>query len=726
MNGARVLAIVAALTFSPVALGQQPTESADQQLKAAMHRELVGGDLRASIKEYEAIVTRHRDNRAVVARALLQMAQCYDKLGQTDARRVYEQVVRDYADQTEPATQARARLVAMSPQSGAATATATGVARPLPESIGTVQTISPDGTMAAGVDYSKGMNLAVSTVAAPQVKLLTGFDWTTTVVVDAWSAWSRDGRRIAYTQIGAKRDGPPAELRTTTVTGEAQTVFRAEPGTLVLAGDWLPDGRSLLIQVGRTDRTSAIGFIPATGGAFTQLRTLQWTGGYPDRARISPDGRFVLFSDAAAGPRDIQVISVDGQVTHRITDHPAEDHNPVWSPDGRHVAFLSSRLGAEALWVVAVKDGQLAGEPVRIKEGMAGAALKDWTAKGLVYGQFSRTGDIYTVGVDPANRQIAGPAQQLPYGRTGRNAGPVWSPDGRNLAFVSGSPGEPNRRYVVVIPEKGGSHREFLMPTSSFAPAGGLDPFDLRWFGDGSGLGFSGTDDQGRRSIFRLTLASGAWTVLPSPSTRQILSEWDQTGRRVFYQDESSQIAERDLETNASRPVTRYPPVVSIARGLRISPDRRFLAFTLRPNPGLAETPRLMVTDLQTGDTRVVLDTKIPTTVDDFPILGTPAWAPDGRSIVLARTTNRNRWPVLLIVAVDGSETRTVTLDSIKRGAPIGSDLGPTITDIVWSPDGARLMFGLTESRNAMSIIESVLPTPAGSQSRRVAKGKQP
>jgi TolB protein len=717
MKSLRILVIATALTTSSVVAGQQANESADQQLKAAMHRELVGGDLRAAIKDYEGIVSRYRDNRPVAARALLQIAQCHDKLGQPEARKVYEQIVREYADQTEPAAQARTRLAAMSPQSATATPPDVGVARRLhgPPVTSSLMGISRDGSLVAASDYSKGINLGVYDLTAPQMRVITDFDWTTTGVHDVWAAWSPDGRRIAYTQIGM-RGVLASELRTTTLTGEARTVFRAEPGALVLPADWMPDGRSLLVLLGRSDKTSVIGMIPANGGAFTQLRSLQWAGGYPDQPRVSPDGRFVLFSDASSGPRDIYSVSVDGRTSTRLTDHPADDRSPVWSPDGRHVAFLSSRLGNDAIWVLAVKDGMPAGEPVRIKDGLQSASLKEWTRKGLVFGELTRTSDVYTVALNPATPRTTGRPQQIAFGRTGRNSGPVWSPDGRFLAFVSGSPAEPNRRFIIVLPAKGGDPREFMIPTSRFAP-GGLDPFDLRWFGDGSGLGFSGFDDQGQRALFHLTLASGQWKTSPNPAGRQIHVEWDQTGRRVLYARDGAQIVERDLETSQDRVVTTNAGM-SIVRYLRLSPDRRWLAFTLRPAAGVPETPRVMVTDVRSGDTRTILDEKVLATADEYAVYGTPAWSPDGRSMVVPRTTSRDRSPEFVVIPLDGSPSRSIALDkafiSSTRSA---EDFGPPITDVVWTPDGTQFMFALLSSRGSKWLIESVVP-PAGSTTR--------
>jgi lipopolysaccharide biosynthesis regulator YciM len=92
-----------------LAAGAQNNE-AEHQLKAAMNAELVNGDLKMAIKQYGEIVTKYKNDRAVSAMALVHMAECYQKLGDAESRKIYEQVVKDYADQKEAVMLARAKL----------------------------------------------------------------------------------------------------------------------------------------------------------------------------------------------------------------------------------------------------------------------------------------------------------------------------------------------------------------------------------------------------------------------------------------------------------------------------------------------------------------------------------------------------------------------------------------------------------------------------------------
>ena len=82
------------------AVGQsQATRPAEVQLKAALHKEQVEGDLKGAIEQYKKIAAQPGAGRATVATALLRMGQCYEKLGNAEARTAYERLVRDFADQ---------------------------------------------------------------------------------------------------------------------------------------------------------------------------------------------------------------------------------------------------------------------------------------------------------------------------------------------------------------------------------------------------------------------------------------------------------------------------------------------------------------------------------------------------------------------------------------------------------------------------------------------------
>jgi len=99
MKNTRFL-LIFTMALAGILLASMPTQqsrSADALLGAALHQEEVEGNLEAAIETYKKIIADYPGNRPMVARALLHMGQCYEKLGKEEARKAYERVVRDYA-----------------------------------------------------------------------------------------------------------------------------------------------------------------------------------------------------------------------------------------------------------------------------------------------------------------------------------------------------------------------------------------------------------------------------------------------------------------------------------------------------------------------------------------------------------------------------------------------------------------------------------------------------
>jgi len=83
----------------------------EKQLEAAIHREIVVGDLQGAMEQYKAILAQPAKNRAIAARALLQMGQCLETSGRrAEARNIFTQILKEYSDQTQIVTHVQARL----------------------------------------------------------------------------------------------------------------------------------------------------------------------------------------------------------------------------------------------------------------------------------------------------------------------------------------------------------------------------------------------------------------------------------------------------------------------------------------------------------------------------------------------------------------------------------------------------------------------------------------
>ena len=138
---------------------------------------------------------------------------------------------------------------------------------------------------------------------------------------------------------------------------------------------------------------------------------------------ISPDGKSVAFSYGG----NLYIVSSEGGEARQLTTHPAHDYAPVWSPDGKTVAFASDRFGNFDIYTVSV-DG---GIPVRITTNSAketpwtftpdgknilfSALLQD-PSSSVVFPKGSMT-ELYSVGIKGGRpvQILATPAEEVSF-----------------------------------------------------------------------------------------------------------------------------------------------------------------------------------------------------------------------------------------------------------------------------------------------------------------------
>ena len=112
----------------------------------------------------------------------------------------------------------------------------------------------------------------------------------------------------------------------------------------------------------------AVCFLLLTLPAYAQKRKFTIEDLYRIRAaedlHLSPDGKTVVFtlitSDLAKAKRvkHIWMMDADGQNARQFTNHEKGESSPVFSPDGRQIAFISPRDGDPNLYVMPANGGE--------------------------------------------------------------------------------------------------------------------------------------------------------------------------------------------------------------------------------------------------------------------------------------------------------------------------------------------------------------------------------
>jgi len=210
--------------------------------------------------------------------------------------------------------------------------------------------------------------------------------------------------------------------------------------------------------------------------------------------RISPDGtRAALGRRNAARLDDIWVLEFARGTMSRFTFDPRRETWPVWSPDGRQIAFASSRSGT---YQVYKKDARGAGNEEQLTQTGFDKILTDWSRDGR-YLLYDEDGG-WQIGSDIWALPLEGDRKPMPVLQTSfaEEAG-QFSPDGNWIAYQSDESGQPEV-YVQAFPSSGG---RWQVSTS-----GGRSP---RWRADGKELFYATADSQKMMAV-EILVASGS------------------------------------------------------------------------------------------------------------------------------------------------------------------------------------------------------------------------
>jgi TolB protein len=251
----------------------------------------------------------------------------------------------------------------------------------------------------------------------------------------------------------------------------------------------------------------------------------------------SPDGRKLVFAKRPdrGGPPcrpagrcndEIYVINADGTGLQRLTRNAVIDGHPVWSPDGRRIAFLRWRDGPTAKIYVMNADGsgQRMLTPTPRRQGEPA-----WSPDGEKIAFTAPAGrlgaaDIFVINADGSDLRNVTHTTTTSFDF-------AWSPDGRQIAYIELHIPEPSSPLYVVNADGTGKHRV----TRPLAPDFGEAP---SWSPDGRTLAFTG--DGGIYTVHADGTGLHRRTGSPGHDPR-----WSPGGRQIAFVSERDDPAHR-------------------------------------------------------------------------------------------------------------------------------------------------------------------------------------
>ena len=339
---------------------------------------------------------------------------------------------------------------------------------------------------------------------------------------------SPDGNQVVYV---ASRVDKPRNRRMPSIW-IVGTDGRSAPRMLVdeswsaSAPRWSPDGKTIAFTSGRVieDSTGKTGTQqPAPGRA--QLWTVAVAGGAPHRVTNVANGvsgcswspnatQFVCL--VRTGPSDTLNTGPDRSDVRHYASITYKFNDTGWFDDKRsHLWVIDATTGAAR--PLTSGDAWNDTDPQWSPDGSRIAFVSDRTGKEL---DESRNSDVWTI---PA----AGGSLTKISTSPERDASPVWSPDGRSIAFLS-SEDEDAPQQVFIAPSDGSGTPKVV------APALDLIPGNLQWVDRGRSLYFD-TGVKGELHVFRVDVATGVVRQVTHGPRGVRASNVSPTAGRIVY-----------------------------------------------------------------------------------------------------------------------------------------------------------------------------------------------
>jgi Tol biopolymer transport system component len=448
---------------------------------------------------------------------------------------------------------------------------------------------SPDGKQIAFAwDGEKKDNLDI------YVKLVeagTPHRLTTHPANDSFAAWSPDGSHIAFRRHTQESD---TVYLIPSLSGPERKLADIFPRLLGYraGGDGLAyslDGKFLAVP----DKNSAgepfsIILISTETGEKRRL-TSPPAGSLGDNSPVfSPDGRQLAFSRMSGqGVEDIYLMAADGGEPRRLTFDNRYIRDQDWTADGREIVFISEREGDSGLWRVPVSGGA----PERLMSAVGyNFAHLSISRRGnrLVYSQAFVDTNIWRVELASTKGKVSAPTMLISSSKS--DSAPQYAPEGKRITFRSDRSG----RFEIWACEADGSN---LVQLTNF---NGPQTGSPSWSPDGRQIAFDARPE-GNPDIFVISAEGGRPRRLTEDPAEEIAPCWSRDGRWIYFESNRSgsmQIWKMPADGGEARQLTNGGGSVA-----HESLDGRFLYYTRGRNvAGIWRVP------VEGGEEKLVLD----------------------------------------------------------------------------------------------------------------------
>jgi eukaryotic-like serine/threonine-protein kinase len=341
---------------------------------------------------------------------------------------------------------------------------------------------------------------------------------------------------------------------------------------------WSPDGKEIVCSMTKIVDPGTRSVVPSQLWAIsvqTGARRLI-SEGDAAQPQWSPNGhRIAYWGLHKGGQRDIWTISSDGGQGVLITDDAHFNWNPIWSPDGGYLYFVSDRSGSMNLWRVPIdeRSGKVLGEPEPVTTPSPYSQHISFSRDGrqIAYVQVATRLNIKRVSFDSESERLGGEVGWVTQGDK-HTGSPDISPDGQWIIFDSQ---EDKQEDIFVIKTDGSGLRQ--LTDDAFRDRG------PRWSADGKQIAFY-SDRGGKYEIWTINFdGTGLKQLTTTTASVVFYPVWSPDNSRLLYRTTGSpaSIMKTGLAWSEQSP-EMLPPISSDSQlsftPWSWSPDGRTLA----------------------------------------------------------------------------------------------------------------------------------------------------
>lgn len=683
MNNKKTLLIAAFIGVLLTAAGFQTSPEYKILFEKAKFTMETKGDLNGAITLFTDIIKKYPKEREYAAKSQLYIGLCYEKLGNTEARKAYEIVLRDYADQGEPTKLARERLSILTGGPAVNNSHSEAAMR----RIWIAGSKKPAGISQDGryTFFEMNGDLWLHDLQTGEERGITRegswVDWT---FFYGHAAISPDGKQVAYTWMKNNHD----ELRLSAIDGSSMRVLHnGQDGRTLFKPTWMPDGRRILAQsFDNKNNTYQRHIISLPDGTIRDIGKpesgyagdwgFEW--GYP-----SPDGRYIAY-----GPNgDILIYDTATDQESILVQNPASDFIVNWMPNGSGILFVSDRSGTRDLYLLGIENGRPLGAPELLRHNMGESTNLYLARDGRLFQvEYKGTNDSFITQVDQQTGKPIGIASLLEPNYPNASY-PRWSSDGK-MIYYQLKKGTSNEDLLFMRLEATGQTREITLKPK------------LKWWyrpvmsPNGHKVAVTGMSENMNWGIFAIDLESSEVSQLAKIFTENEpvdpCQNWSPDSKAIFFkvrsmeQSEEFIIRRKDLETGEEKDIYRG----FHTRDMEISPDGSRFVYFRNDNPSKSYV--LGILDIQSGKELELWRVPDPDEISD------PTWAPDGRHVFMLKNIKQ------------GTELWRFP----STGGP-GEQLHLIpgyIVLLTIHPNGTRIAFTQFNSNYELWVLENFLP----------------